>query len=505
MSTPEELNDEQKKLLETLSKSETDKIKYSWDENFQRRILGMALTDAEFLVQAIALIKPEYFSNEAHYVMCELLFKHYEKHRDLPEAAIYRHFLQEKIKEKPDPIKIYYESEVESVFEAFVPSPSSREILLDKVLKFARIQELKIAMSQSTKELKEKPEDEEVWTKAEERIKKALNTNKSIDTGYDFLINREKFYESLSVTTSGAEKFSAGFNKIESIVQGGWQRGELHAFMALTGQGKSLALSKVAVENLKRNKKVAFVSLELSWVTICQRFVSQFTGVDVNRILENRHTVEDYFETMLKEYEDKNLFNVKQYSLGTPTVNDIRAYLTNLKSKGFKFDVVVIDYAGEIKQIPGVKTYESQAIIMRELKCLAQEENVLVVTAMQSNKDGTKIGEAESLGLGNIAASFDQAQKLDGIWSITRSPNEIEAGYGRVTGIKVRNGSTGVSFPVKFDKKSLDISECSEEVYNQGLHFLATAKAGSINIDGSSGSSKKKLKLKQEEDLSHGE
>ena len=165
----------------------------------------------------------------------------------------------------------------------------------------------------------------------------------------------------------------------------------------------------------------------------------------------------------------------------------------------------VIDYAGEIKQIPGVKTYESQAIIMRELKCLAQEENVLVVTAMQSNKDGTKIGEAESLGLGNIAASFDQAQKLDGIWSITRSPNEIEAGYGRVTGIKVRNGSTGISFPVKFDKKSLDISECSEEVYNQGLHFLATAKAGSINIDGSGGGSKKKVKLKQEEDLSHGE
>lgn len=501
MSNNQKLSVDQEELLNKLSKAEVEKSKYSWDENFQRRILGMALTDAEFLVQAVSLIKPEYFSNEAHYTMCDVLFTHYEKHRDLPEKEIFRHFIQEKIKNKPEPIKIYFDSEVDTVFEAFVPSVSSRDILLDKVLKFARIQELKIAMSISTKELKEKPEDEDVWLKAEERIKKALSTNKVIDTGYDFLVDREKFYENLAITTSGAEKFSSGFNKIESIVQGGWQRGELHAFMALTGQGKSLALGKVAVENLRKQKRVAFVSLELSWVTICQRFVAQFTNTDVNRILEQKHEIEERFELILKDYEDKNLFNVKQYSLGTPTVNDIRAYLTNLKSKGFHFDVVVIDYAGEIKQVAGVKTYESQAIIMRELKCLAQEENVLVVTAMQSNKDGTKLGDSESLGLGNIAASFDQAQKLDGIWSITRSPSEIEAGYGRVTGIKVRNGSVGISFPVKFNRKTLDISECGEEEYNQAMHFLATNKAASINIDLGN---KKKYK-KQEEDLSHGE
>lgn len=501
MSKNDSLSPQEQELLEKLSKPELEKTKYSWDENFQRRILGMALTDAEFLVQAIALIRPEYFSNEVHFTMCDLLFKHYEKHKDLPEKEIFRHFIQEKSKDKPEAVRIYFESEFESIYEAFIPSSSSREILLDKVLKFARIQELKIAMSISNKELKEKPDDEEVWLKAEERIKKALATNKVIDTGYDFLLDREKFYENLAISTSGAEKFSSGFNKIESIVQGGWQRGELHAFMALTGQGKSLALGKVAVENLRKQKRVAFISLELSWITICQRFVAQFTNSDVNRILEQKHEIEERFELILKDYEDKNLFNVKQYSLGTPTVNDIRAYLTNLKSKGFKFDVVVIDYAGEIKQIPGVKTYESQAIIMRELKCLAQEENVLVVTAMQSNKEGTKLGESEALGLGNIAASFDQAQKLDGIWSITRSPSEIEAGYGRVSGIKVRNGSTGISFPVKFNRKTLDISECGEEEYNQAMHFLATSKAASINIDLGS----KKKKHKQEEDLSHGE
>lgn len=498
------LNEAEKNIVQQLMAQESAKVKYTWDENFQRRILGLALTDSEFLVQAVALIKPEYFTNEAHNIICKILFELFEKERSVPEAFIVKQILSEKSAGKPDPVKIYFEAEIESIYEAFVPNISSRTILLEKVLKFARIQELKIAMAISNKELKDAPEDEDVWLKAEDRIKKALATNKVFDSGYDFLVDREKFYEELTKVNAGAEKFSSGFNKIEHIVNGGWQRGELHAFMALTGQGKSLALSKVAVENLKRNKKVVFVSLELSWVTICQRLVGQFTGFDVNRIPEHKHEIEELFEMYLQPMEDKNLFNVKQYPLGTPTVNDIRAYLNNLKSKGFKYDIVIIDYAGEVKPYPNVKTYESQAMIMRDLKCLAQEDNVLVVTAMQSNKEGTKIGQNEALGLGNIAASFDQAQKLDGIWSITRTANEIEAGYGRMSGVKVRNGQTGVSFPVKFDRKSLEICECSEDEYNQAMHFLATEKAGNISIDNNSGSNKKKKKS-QVEDLENAE
>ena len=482
-----DLTEEQKAVVAQLSKTEGNSVKYNWDENFQRRIIGMSLTDAQFLVQAISLIKPEYFNNECHYLVCKTLFDYYENYKNLPEKFVMQDLVNKEIASKDEPVKIYYSAEIESIYEAFVPSSNSRDILLDKILKFARIQELKIAMAISTKELKEKPEDQEVWEAAEERIKKALSTNKAVDTGYDFLIDREKFYSELNLTTSAAEKFSPGLPMIESLVKSGWQREELHAFMALTGQGKSLALSKVAVENLKRHKKVVFISLELAWVTVCQRFVGQFAQVDINEILSQKHNIEDVFESYLKDLHDKNLFNIKQYALGSPTVNDIRAFLTNLKSKGFQFDVVIVDYAGEIKQYSGVKTYESQAMIMRDLKCMAQEENCVVVTAMQSNKEGTKLGEAESLNLGNIAASFDQAQKLDSIWSITRNPDEANAGLGRVTGVKVRNGQTGACFPVRFDRATLDINCITDGEYKTVMQQYRERIAGTveqeINLD----------------------
>jgi len=73
------LSDEEKEIVQQLVTQESVKAKYAWDENFQRRILGLALTDSEFLVQAVALIKPEYFSNEAHYLICKILFDAFEK------------------------------------------------------------------------------------------------------------------------------------------------------------------------------------------------------------------------------------------------------------------------------------------------------------------------------------------------------------------------------------------------------------------------------------------
>jgi len=83
--------------------------------------------------------------------------------------------------------------------------------------------------------------------------------------------------------------------------------------------------------------------------------------------------------------------------------------------------------------------------------------------------------------LGNIAASFDQAQKLDSIWSITRSPDEVNAGLGRVTGIKVRNGQTGSVFPVRFNRNTLDINCITDGEYKTVMQEYRERMAGAVD------------------------
>ena len=68
------LTEDQEKLLEAMLQKQNYQAKFRWDENFQRRMLGILLTDRNFLIQGKALVIPQYFSNEVHIEICKILF-----------------------------------------------------------------------------------------------------------------------------------------------------------------------------------------------------------------------------------------------------------------------------------------------------------------------------------------------------------------------------------------------------------------------------------------------
>ena len=180
-----DLSESEKQTLNSLIASAPKPSKFKWDDNFQRRILGLILTDSFFLVQSKSLIQPEYFTNEAHVQICGTIYEYHEKYKSMPEKFVVKQILLEKIKGKQDSVILYYQNELENIYEAFVPSTSSREILLDKILIFAKTQALRIAMDVSQKDLKKDPESEEVWTKIYERFRDAMNVNKNFEIGFE--------------------------------------------------------------------------------------------------------------------------------------------------------------------------------------------------------------------------------------------------------------------------------------------------------------------------------
>jgi hypothetical protein len=76
--TPEELA-----KLDALSDPEVVKSKFTWDDTFQRKLLGMILTDSFMLIQSLDKIKPEYFANEAHVLICRILFDYFQNNEIL--------------------------------------------------------------------------------------------------------------------------------------------------------------------------------------------------------------------------------------------------------------------------------------------------------------------------------------------------------------------------------------------------------------------------------------
>ena len=237
-----------------------------------------------------------------------------------------------------------------------------------------------------------------------------------------------------------------------------------------------MALVSSAKRNItKYNKKVLYVSLEMDEDKIAERFDAQFSGVNINLLHENKDKIRQKFEEIKSENEDPKMLVVKQFPAGSMSVNTLKAYMQQLYMTGFKPDLVIVDYIGEMKDYPGMATWESRYRIVRDLRGLATEENVCIFTAMQPNKSAREAQKMDGPGEGvidddNLADSYGQIRPLDGCWSINQMQVEKDAGIARIFVIKHRHGKSRFTIWVGYDKDTLSMDQISHASYEKRLH-----------------------------------
>lgn len=471
----EDLSGEERAELEGLTNPDADpKEKYKWDGEFQRTILGLLLNDSWFSMQCSDLIKPSYFTDERHQVVCKILFDYLEGYKFLPNKMVIMHELSEKISSRDDSAKFQYVAETEMIYKKYVPGLDTREYLMDKIVNFAKLMGLKSAFDQSLGLVKQDPESEETWMKIQEVLKNALLVDRNFDPGLDYFGTFEERYARMQKEEEVRERFTSGFQAIDdALLGGGPHRGEIYSWIGMSGSGKSLALVGAALMNVSQlGKKVLYMSLEMGEDSIAERFDAQLSGVDINKLQEMKDVVKNAFDNFGSDKQDKRLLIIKQFPAGSMTVATLRAYMQQLQMVGFKPDLVVVDYIGEMKDYPGVPTYESRYKIVRDLRGLATEENICIFTAMQPNKDAREAQNKDGLGSGfiddtNLADSYGQIRPLDGCWSINQMQAEKEAGIARIFVIKHRHGRSRFPCWAQFNMKTLKIEQISEDKYNK--------------------------------------
>ena len=115
--------------------------KYGWDEEFQRHITALLISDRQFLLQSIDLVNPSYFTNKVHSKVCNISFDFFKKYRILPRKDFIVQELKTQLKDNKS--LAYYLSEVNVLFDYFQPGMEAREYLQDKIVFFAKIQAVK--------------------------------------------------------------------------------------------------------------------------------------------------------------------------------------------------------------------------------------------------------------------------------------------------------------------------------------------------------------------------
>jgi replicative DNA helicase len=488
--TPEEQNELEK--LTNPDESNSDE-KYKWDEDFQRTIIGLLLNDRWFATQCRDLIKPSYFLDERHQVLCRVLFDYIDQYKSIPIKTLVLQEVKDKTSYKDSQIVFEYTAETELIYKKYVPGLDTREFLLNKIINFAKLMALKTAFDRSLGFIKRDPQSDATWTKIQDVLKEALLVDRNFDEGLNYFETFEERYARMQQEEETRERFTSGFDKIDdALLGGGCHRGEIYSWIGMSGAGKSLALVGAALQNVVRlGKRVLYVSLEMSEDAIAERFDAQIAKIDINKLREFKERVKLAFEENIKDKEDKRLLVIKQFPAGSLTVATLRAYMQQLQLVGFVPDLLVMDYIGEMKDYPGIPTYESRYKIVRDLRGLATEEGICIFTAMQPNKDAREAQKKDGGLHGgdgviddtNLADSYGQIRPLDGCWSINQMQAEKEAGIARIFVIKHRHGKSRFTFHAQFDKQTLQIKQISEETYNKiwkQHSFEKTDRAGDI-------------------------
>lgn len=481
-----ELTPEEQANLEAMTDPQQAKPKFAWDDTFQRKLMGMLLTDQYMLLQAYDKLQADYFSNEAHVIIAKILLKFFQERKSIPERWIIEAELKDQLKDRDESVKLHYVSELYSVYDYYVPGLETREYLIDKITFFAKVQAVKVAFHSSLEKMQEAPEDEKTWNFVYEQMRQAMLVDRSYEPGVEYFNNLDEMYLRMDNVFEGKDRFTSGFFPIdEALTGGGLFNGQIGSWIGLPGTGKSLALVRGSVQNVLLGHKVLYLTMEMDELGIMQRFTSQFTRLDINNLRGAKDEVYKTVEEFKNQWDDPNLLHVKQFPGGQMDVNGIRAFVSQLELRKWKPNLIIVDYVGEMKDDPSVKKHESAYRIIRDLRAFGVERGHCTLTCVQPNQSAAKLEIGEYIDESNIGTSFDQFKPLDAFWSINQQVIEKDAEIGRAFVIKHRNGRSRFPFKIGFDYKlgTLDMFPIANNRYIEQMSLIQTKKSAEVSMD----------------------
>lgn len=239
-------------------------------------------------------------------------------------------------------------------------------------------------------------------------------------------------------------------------------RRELWVIQGPKKGGKSWALIQAGKQALIAGKKVLHISLELRWEFVIRRYFQTFfnyknldDGVTRDLMVPSGTTFDTRRATNSGFLSDVSVVNglkdrleempvlrdnlvIEEFPSNTLTVPALRAFLDALQiQENFVPDLIIIDY-GAIMHIPDPKAKRLYiGAIYLDLRAIAQERNVAVATAIQTNREGSKEEWADST---DVAEDFSVAATVDTLITYNQSDGEAALGLARLWVSDARNG-----------------------------------------------------------------
>jgi archaellum biogenesis ATPase FlaH len=397
----------------------TKPLKFS--PTIERDIVALCLTDTTFFIDVHEHLKPGHFTDEfagQAYSLIQGYFGHYHL---VPEWSRLEYFLND--------------NEVEIPEEWKPEKVPDREWLLEQTLTLIRHQEFKSFIFDCADESeKEKPN----FDRLEQDLQKILSIQPISDLGLFYFDLDERY---VRLTASKGERIKTGIEVVDQALEGGLAKEELVCFAGPSGAGKSYLLAIAGAHMLVKEKKnVVHYTLEMSEERTSLRYDMAVLAQTKGEIMDDIEGAKNSLKN-IKTVLNKNLV-VKGFPTMSANANTLRTHLFKLREQQRFFpDVIIVDYGDIMDSRKKFSSkYDTQGAVFQDLRALAQEFKVPVLTATQTNRGA--VGKA-IIGQEDLGDSYDKARIMDALFTIVQKPEEKEDGYFKLYEAKVRNEQSG--------------------------------------------------------------
>lgn len=429
-------------------------------------IISNLLTNEDYIRKVLPFLKAEYFTGSERTVF-NAIKTFVDTYNAVPSKSAVLVDL-----DKSDNLSDSDYSNVVDYIEQLKEESVNLQWLVDETEKYCQDKAVYNAVMESIQVLDGKTD--KTKNAIPEILSEALGVSFDTNIGHDYIANSDDRYDFYHRKESKLEFDLDYFNR---ITRGGLSRKTLNVALAGTGVGKTLFMCHVAASMFTQGKNVLYITMEMAEEKIAERIDANLLNVSTEELAILPKDAYDKKVDRVKSKHPGQLI-IKEYPTASAGSNHFRHLINELRlKKNFTPDIIFIDYlnicmSSRIRHGANVNSYTLVKAIAEELRGLAVEFNVPIVSATQT----TRAGYASSdVGLEDTSESFGLPATADFMFALISTEELEQLGQIMVKQLKNRYSDPTLHrrFVVGVDRARMRLFDAEQDAQNDVLQDTA--------------------------------
>lgn len=432
-------------------------------------ILRHLIYHEDYTRKVFPFLKEEYFLERSEKVLFRCISKFLEDYKACPtyEALIISlsentSLREDEVQQSHDLIKTLHEHRQDDTNLEWLIS-QTESFCQDKAVYNAVLESVAILEDKKTKRAK---------GEIPELLKKALGVSFDPHVGHDYIEQAEQRFEFYHKKEA---RIAFDLEFLNKITNGGLPRKTLNIILAGTGCGKTLAMCHMTASCLSAGLNVLYLTMEMAEERIAERVDANLLNLDLDTLKKiSKADYERKFQALRSRTQGKLI--IKEYPTASASVLHFRSLLNELQlKKNFRPDIIFVDYinicaSARVKPGANINSYTYVKSIAEELRGLAVEFDVPLVSATQTTRSGFANSDPD---LTDTSESFGLPATADFMFAMIVTEELQQLNQVMIKQLKNRYGdpSTNKRFVIGIDRakmKLYDVENSAQQLTDSG-------------------------------------